>query len=200
MKITVCLPGALVVGLGFSGSTMAATPPPLCSAPRDLRGFSAGELSGANLVQQAWASVNDCDNREQFASIVMNNLDSISLPPESSMYVACRIAGVMAGAEEAVDAMWTQCDWQCSQEGTLMAQIGSKLYCNLSIRLGGLKAADQLIRMPVSLCGAEFQTTCDAAFLGQAQGDSQCYPYTMPPFDAAFRQAQNNQCTYTPHP
>lgn len=204
MKLSAASVGILIVGLGFVGESMAATPPSSCNTPRLRRGFHAGVASGHSLVQMSWNAVNDCDRLEDFADIVMNNIDSVSIPPESSDYVICRVEGIMQGAEEEVDAVWKQCEGDCAQEGRLIAQIGGRLYCELSIRLNGLALADDILRRPVRTCGVFFQVACDSEFLGFTQRYSnpsgRCYPYTVGPFEPVFRQARHNQCVYEPAP
>lgn len=200
MKVKAASVALVVAGLGLAGNALAAIPPATCDTPRERRAFDAGVRSGTSLVQQAWNAVNDCDSTEQFATVVMNNLDNLQIPAESSEYVVCRVAGVVQGAEEEVDRVWDRCDWECRKEGELMARIGGKFYCDLSIRLGGLALASNIIRLPVQTCGANFQIACDSEFMGYTQRNPLCLPYTQGGFTPVWNQSRNNQCAYNPAP
>ncbi|HVK68648.1 MAG TPA: hypothetical protein VM694_29515 [Polyangium sp.] len=200
MKLNAVSLGVFLVGLCFAGEALAVFPPARCRQPRERRAFDAGVRSGASLVESAWNAVNDCDQVERFADLVMNNLDSIDIPRESSDYVLCRVAGIVQGAEEVVDHTWNRCDWECRKEGELMARIGGKLYCDLSISLGGLGLASDIIRLPVRTCGLAFQIGCDAEFIGYTQNYPMCGQFTRDPFTPVWNQTRNNQCVYNPAP
>lgn len=200
MKVNGMSLGVLLVGLCIAGEALAVVPPALCSSPRDRRAFHAGVRSGESLIESAWNAVNDCDRIEDFANLVMRNIDDIEIPQESSTYVLCRVAGIVQGAEAVVDQTWNRCDWECRKEGELIARIGGKMYCDLSISLGGLGLAQDIIRFPVRTCGLAFQIGCDAEFMGYTQNYPMCGAYTRDPFTPVWHQTRNNQCTYNPAP
>jgi len=201
MSIKAASVGLVAAGFCFAGNVLAAQPPAICNSPRELRGFDAGVNLGTFLVEQGWNAVDDCDLMEDFANIVMNSVDSIGFPQESSVYVMCRVSGFVQGIEEEVHRTWNQCAWECGHEGRFVGQIGGKLYCDWSIALGGLPLADDIFRYPVRTCGAIFQIGCDSEFMGFTQmGYPGCSKYTGGEFRLVWDQARNNECVYNPTP
>lgn len=202
MKGKAAMFGVLMVGLGLSSEAMAQSAPLGCRAPRDTRAFEAGLQSGRSLVQQAWNSVSSCGNLERFSTVVMETLQSVSLPPGSDDYVVCRTVGTLAGAVDQVDEIWGLCAIACCDEGELVGWIMGKLYCDLSIALGGVRLTNFLVQRPMGFCGATAQTCCRDEFQSVTptyQGFyGACRPYTQGAFRATWMQSRNSVCSYRP--
>lgn len=200
MKREASMFGVLMALLGLSGNAAAQEVPLGCSAPRDTRAFEAGLLSGRSLVQQAWNSVASCGNLERFSSVVMETLQNVSLPPGSDDYVVCRTVGTLVGAVEQVDETWTLCAIACCDEGELVGWIMGKLYCDLSIALGGVRLTNFLVQRPMGFCGATAQACCRDTFQSVTptyQGlFGSCRPYTQGRFRATWTQSRNSVCSY----
>lgn len=204
MKISTARAVFVVVGLGLAGESAAATPPARCDTPRERQGFGAGVISGHGLMRLAWDQVDDCDHLEDFADVVMNNLDRLTIPPKLDDDVICLLDGILHGVEAGVGAVWRRCEGDCSAEGRLIGRIGGKLYCDLSIRLGGLEPAEDVLRRPTRTCGLFFQVACDSELTGftrrYSSSSGQCLPYTEGAYEQVFRRARANQCVYDAAP
>ncbi|HVK68649.1 MAG TPA: hypothetical protein VM694_29520 [Polyangium sp.] len=200
MKGKAAMFGGLLVGLGLSGTAMAQDTPLGCSAGREARAFESGLQSGKSLVQQAWNSVASCGNLERFSSVVMETLQNVSLPPGSDDYVVCRTVGTLAGAVDQVDDIWGLCATACCDEGELVGWIMGKLYCDLSICLGGVRLTNFLVQRPMGFCGSAAQACCRSEFTSitpSYQGlFGSCRPYTQGMFRATWSQSRDSVCAY----
>jgi hypothetical protein len=210
---------ASVSALLFTSFTAAAaapmsTVPPGCrdgtvtNPGRAARAYVAGMDSGKKLVTRAWSQVNDCDALEDFADIVVENIQSYSVSSRTA-YVICRYTGLVDGAFEQLDRVWTTCDDQCCLEGEVIGQLSAELYCELSIILGGLLDPDDFVRGPVTTCGLEFQTCCDSTFIGTSRNyvgydlsgrATACLQYTQGSYQSVWTETRNLECAYEPPP
>lgn len=128
----------------------------------------------------------------------------------------CRVQGVADGfIIRIVDLLG-----QCILDGAQWGQFTASLYCELSIQLGGLGAADEVFeRTPVGLCGELFENACDGVYSFVATGGkkaltsevksfcsrrslsimpySGCEPYTKGNFASIFANSMNQDCAYS---
>jgi hypothetical protein len=202
------LVSALVCFTTLSGASevFAEKPPPACHTTAvTTRAYQAGVNQGKALVGRVWLGVNKCDKLEAFASLVKENVSGYTLTG-SSAYNICRHTGLVDGVFQQLDAVWQSCNGQCCQEGAVIGELAAKLYCDLSILLGGLAAPDEFVRRPVFLCGAQFETCCDDRFTSTSKayigldtlGQQQCLPYTAGKYFDVWNGTRKLQCAYTP--
>jgi len=181
--------------------------PPACQRNSLTKSFyRSGVMQGKVLVDRAWLSVNNCDRLETFTDIVVANVESYTLTG-SSDYNICRFTGLHDGVFQQLDNVWTSCSGTCCEEGSVIGDLSARMYCQLSILLGGLAEPDEFVRRPVFLCGFAFQMCCDGDFFGtsltyrglDAFGDLQeCLPYTDGEYFSVWDDTRTLQCTYTP--
>lgn len=176
--------------------------PAACAGPRESRGYRGGEMAGKSLIRSAWRSVRDCDRMETFEDIVTRTLDRYSLPASATPYSVCRYSGMVNGMLDQLDEQFLECQAQCFEEGRISGEIAAIAYCELSIALGGLSTADDFIRMPVRMCGLNFEIGCDLEFMDvtllYANPGGTCEPYTRDRYYEVWDQTRHNQCAYEP--
>lgn len=190
-------------------TALAEDIPPGCSKnPYNTKAYQTGIYQGKCLVQRAWRATSSCDNLEAFSDIVTKNVKS-SAPTGATEYSVCRYTGLYDGVLQELDSVWTGCEGQCCQEGSVIGELAADMYCQLSILLGGLADPNDFVRRPVFFCGFAFQVCCDATFLSSSliyQGPdstgqmTQCTPYTEPPFIEIWNNTRELQCAYEPPP
>lgn len=101
------------------------------------------------------------------------------LTSDSSDGRRCRVQGVADGFLSRI----VQLLGQCILDGAQWGQFASTLYCQLSLDLGGLGAADgAFIRAPVGLCGNLFESTCDGVYAYIATEGQQAMSSTVARF------------------
>lgn len=202
----------LVCLVAFSGAktTFAADIPipPACQATTSTKtAYKSGISQGKALVDRAWLSVANCDRLETFTDIVIKNVENYALPTVSSAYNICRYTGVYDGVYQELDVTWNTCNGECCEEGSVIGDLSAKLYCKLSILLGGMVEPDEFVRRPVFLCGFAFEMCCDADFFGtsinysgkDSTGELQaCQPYTDGEYFTVWDETRVLQCAYTP--
>lgn len=192
--------------LSSARTAFAEVIPPACKGT--VAAYQAGVRQGNTLVKRAWLSVNNCDQLDAFVALVKANVSGFSLSGTST-YNICRHTGLIDGVFQQLDSVWQGCNGQCCQEGAAIGELAAKLYCDLSILLGGLGSPDEFVRRPVFLCGAQFETCCDRSFTGTSQAyigldfsglQQQCKPYTEGSYFKVWDGTRVLQCAYTPPP
>lgn len=184
----------------FGSTAVAYEIPNSCTGTYEAQAYNSGLMSGTNIVQMAWARLDNCDLIERFETIVVNILENMQLPPQASSVVACRYAGFANGIIQEVDNIYDYCQGLCYYEGEIIGQLVATAYCELSISLGGLMTADEFIRSPVRICGFHFEFACDVTFLFDtmtyANAFGTCEEYTYGDYYDVWDQVRNNQCAY----
>jgi hypothetical protein len=194
----------LVVVCSFAAAygSAAAQVPPECTSTTNARAYRTGRLAGANIAQQSWASLNDCDRVEQYEDVVISALERYSPGGAPTLYTRCRFRGVVEGVLDALDVVFASCVDACFLEGQFAGEISAFAYCELSIALNGLETADDFLRGPVQVCGLSFEIGCDTQFIDTSSAyDNElgsCEPFTAGEFQTVFDQARENQCAYNP--
>lgn len=208
MKALLSIP-IFLLAASTAGTAFADDIPPGCQASTAKRAYQSGVAQGKSLVDRAWLAINrNCDLLERFTDIVTADVESYTLSGNSA-YTICRFTGLHDGVYQGVDSVWRTCDGQCCNEGAVIGELSARLYCQLSIILGGLAAPDQFVRRPVLFCGFAFQMCCDADFfstsilykgldfLGVTQ---ECLPYTDGDYFDVWNGTRVLQCAYTNPP
>jgi hypothetical protein len=196
----------LIVSAAHDGHAQTPTPiPATCAATTAAsNAYKTGLKLGERIVQTSWNRINDCDRVEYFLSIVEDNVSRLTLPPRSSNSTICRYTGTVDGVYGALDTLYGTCADQCFLDGEFAGELSGEVYCELSIALGGLAAADDFLRGPVQVCGFNFEIGCDSAFIDTTTSytntDGVCGPFTEGSFFTVWDQARNNQCAYQPIP
>jgi len=190
----------------FSHTALAQDVPGSCQAdPRSQSQYRVGVQFGKLVVDQAWKTINeDCGQLENFTSILENSFNSLILPPKASLAVQCRHAGIVNGGIDALDDLWPVCTDLCKNDGLDIGKLVGKLYCDLSIALGGLAPADDFVRGPVMWCQLLGQTFCDVSYISYTptytSSAGACKPYTYEPYYETWDQFRNNGCAENPLP
>jgi hypothetical protein len=205
---TLATAALLTIAAAGAGSAHAADPidyPPNCNTSTMTRNaYKAGLKVGEKVVQVAWQSINDCDQVEHFLDVVGEDVDHLTLPVHPSAATVCRYTGTVDGVYNKLDALYGTCADQCFLDGQFAGELSGEVYCELSIALGGLAAADDFLRGPVAVCGFNFEVGCDSSFISvtetYANTDGLCEPFTVGEFSEVWEQARNNQCAYEPDP
>lgn len=205
-QLTIVTGLALAFAAAPDAHAQVSTPvPATCSAtPQATSAYRTGLRLGERIVTTSWSRVNDCDRVEYFLSIVEDNVSRLTLPPNASNSTICRYTGTVDGVYNMLDQLYGTCADQCFLDGEFAGEISGEVYCELSIALGGLAAADDFLRGPVQVCGLNFEIGCDSAFIGTtvsyANSEGVCEPFTEGEFFDVWDQARNNQCAYEPEP
>lgn len=154
------------------------------------RAYKTGLLAGRSLVQRAWQSVNECNQLDYFSNVVRANIEGYTVQGATT-YSICRYAGMVDGAYEELDVVWTACGGSCCWEGEVIGMLAADVYCRLSELLGGLLIPDDFVPRPVCLC-AGFSGCCGAAFNDVTR--ERCEQYTLPPFRDVWLTSRALQC------
>jgi hypothetical protein len=164
--------------------------------------YRTGLRTGKTIVSSAWNRVRDCDRVDYFLEVVEGNVSRLTLPANPSTSTVCRYTGTADGVYSELENLYGTCADQCFLDGEMAGALSGEIYCELSIALGGLVAADDFLRGPVQVCGLSFEIGCDSAFIDTtvdySNEDGVCRPYTEEEFFAVWDQARNNQCAYEP--
>jgi len=178
--------------------------PKNCQAdPRATSQYLTGVKFGQLVVDQAWNTINqDCGQLEEFEAILTNSFNSLILPPNASLAAQCRLSGIVNAGIDAIYELWPVCTEFCMNDGFDIGALVGKLYCDLSIALGGLEPADDFVRGPVMWCQFLGQTFCDVAYMSYTptyvSPVGECRPYTVEPYYATWDQFRNNGCAENP--
>jgi hypothetical protein len=198
------VPVLALAGVLTIASGAKAAPPTACTMGRNQIMYNAGILKGASLVNQAWGATDvqqNCDNWDLFEFQVKRVYALVisSIPPNASQAIQCMFYGEQDGALARLAELFSDCEIPCADQGTLVADLASMLYCELSMALEGLGLDVYLPAGDVESCGTAFQDACQAEFLAETGTYAGCEPYTMcSGFDEPWHQAQFNQCLYNP--
>jgi hypothetical protein len=191
---------------GTAQAQTSAPVPPACAATTSASSaYRTGLRLGERTVNSAWDNVRrDCGRVDQFMDIIDSSLTRLTLPAGASLATVCRYAGNIDGAYGALDLLYGTCADQCFLDGEMIGALTGEIYCELSIALGGLVAADEFIRGEVQVCGLNFEIGCDSAFIGTTleyeNTDGVCLPFTEDGFEPVWDQVRNNSCAYEPEP
>ena len=175
--------------------------PEMCEGPYETMFYNAGVATGQNLVDMAWNMIDDCDKIEYFESVIVSLLERLAPPENASLTVLCRYAGYAKGIMSRIDDIYTGCEVICYNEGMIIGELAAIAYCEISLQLGGLDTADQFIRMPVQMCGFNFEFGCDIKFMSltfeytNIYGSCEQYTWYGDYFEV-WDQVRNNQCAY----
>jgi hypothetical protein len=181
--------------------------PSKCEGSFLERAHYVGYLTGGNIVNQAWNAIeNDCNQVVEdtfFTDVILNTLKNLGIPAGAPDYVFCRYHGYIAGAADQLSAIEDECIDQCVQNGNMIGELATMMYCELSIALGGLEEADDLLEGVLSLCGEATVDACETLFNNNTPGyenflGQSCEPYTQDEFSNVWEQAKHNQCVYNP--
>jgi hypothetical protein len=96
-------------------------------------------------------------------------------------------------------------DQQCKDDGTAFGEAAARVYCDLSISLGGLGVDDLLTPGPTSSCSTKYEEACQKAFdrvtgtfeTVSGNPDAHCAPFTSGDFLEAYQVARFNQCLFS---
>lgn len=188
-------------------STTAAqpSPPSSCDTVQEAGLFALGVRKGRSLARQAIArAINPltvCSDLEAIEALRVSAqavVDGLYVPPGASEAVQCHVAGQVAGLLAQLLDLQAECLGVCIADGLFVGEVSGRLYCALSVALGGLVPVELLVRLPTDACGSAFQSSCDAGFATLATGDPACAPYTATPHAEAYVEARNNQCAVNP--
>jgi cysteine-rich repeat protein len=181
--------------------------PEICqTSDQNIQFYNLGFLKGGNLVDQAWNAIDqDCNALVEdtfFKTIILNLIYGMSLPPDATERVACHFYGSIAGIVARLLELEEECLEQCVLDGQFVGEFAAVMYCELSIALGGLSLADDLIEGILSLCGAAMVPACENTFETVAAtyetiSLESCAPYVD---TEVYDQAKHNQCVYNPVP
>ena len=196
-----------VVGMTamVSHTALAQDVPASCQVDqRSTAQYLVGEQFGRLVVDQAWNTINqDCGQLESFISILENSFNSLILPPNATRAVQCRHAGIINAGIDALDDLWPICTGLCTNDGLDIGRLVGKLYCDLSIALGGLAPAEDFVRGPVMWCQFLGQTFCDVSYMSftptYESPVGACRSYTVEPYYETWDQFRNNGCAENPN-
>jgi len=164
--------------------------------------YNLGFAAGQSLARQAFNSTAvaaDCDNYELFQGKIVAALGTIVVPPNPPTSTLCHFLGESDGMLDQVAQIQDTCTGICIVDGAFAGEVAAKLYCALSIALGGLGLDVTFLPQVVGLCGQNFEASCFAIFEDTAEHDvAGCVPFTVAPFTDVFDETSNNQCLYDP--
>lgn len=180
--------------------------PGSCQADaRSQNAYRLGEQFSIKTVDQLWNTYNkNCGQLESFYTIVEDVYYRLVLPPNASLSVQCRHAGLVNGAIGALDDLWLTCGAECKGDGEAIGRLIGALYCDLSISLGGLEPADDFVRGDVMYCQALGELFCDITYMSftptyKNEAGQECRPYTVEPYYVTWDQFRNNGCAENPN-
>jgi hypothetical protein len=208
-SVLVGIIGSVVIHAHMVSAQGTSDIPASCLADaRAQQQYQTGHGFGTSTVGQAWDTINqDCGQLERFESIVISSFESLILPPNASLAVQCRHAGILNGGIAALDDLWPICTDFCKEDGLQVGALVGQLYCDLSVALNGLEPADDFIRGPVMWCQFLGQTFCDVKYMSftkteymDMSGQNSCLPYTDEPYIEVWDQFRNNGCAENPLP
>jgi hypothetical protein len=197
------VPSTLALGLVAPiDSHAGSTAPDACSTGLQARAHAMGVELGEELVLRAWELVPDgCDSMELVESVIFDELQALSLPPDPSPVTTCRYIGTFDGVFAALGDQFSECIQQCFLDGSFWGELSGLIYCELAIALGGLGSVDLLARAPVEgLCGLSFEIGCELTYVATAeQYENQsgaCLPYTQGDYFEVWDDSRANMCSY----
>ncbi len=168
--------------------------------------YQSGVTKGAKLVSQAWKHFASCDKVERFTDSVLADVDAklaTNEANEDKPGKRCRQAGVAAGTYAGLDAVQQYCADKCFMHGDFVGAMAAIMYCNLAIDAAGAIDPEPWIRLPVSVCGFEFEVACDARFLGitasYANAFGACSLYTGPAYSETWNRSRLKSCDFDNH-
>lgn len=213
--------------LARTPSTCRATliAPAVCTG-RNSIGYSAGVGQGVSTVDQIWESdtVNqELDNwdilKTRVTDTIPNTVEAV-FEPTWSQYLQCRTQGLLEGSVCRMNELDPIPG--CQLDGVDWGKMSATLYCALSVDLGGLADIPPwFIRLPLGMCGTNFQTYCEDVYrYGATTGDDHlspaveaflvnksiapasllqpatCKPYTESPWNVVFDDSIFVDCSY----
>ena len=194
-----------------SAKIVSAQMPEICQQTLNDRAYNEGYRQGEKIVEDAWTAIvedpyeNDCyqvANETYFKGRILYILEQISMPGGASDFTICYYHGYITGVATRLQGIQQICEDQCVEDGTFIGQIATMMYCELSIALGGLALADDLIDGILTLCQDLMVDACEGTFETMTQEYESpfgvCEPYTQGDFEAVWNQAKTNQCVANP--
>jgi hypothetical protein len=76
---------------------------------RTQQSYEAGQRAGANIVKQAWATVDDCRRVDELRRVVDDSLSRLTSSKNSTLFVKCRYWGLTDGVEEELARVESSC-------------------------------------------------------------------------------------------
>ena len=212
-----------VVFCFMSVTQIAEAQIPDCTILPNSIGYNAGYWGGRSIVSQAWEAV-DCDlvkYNTYFQDTILDALAEAAAVPMTNDYLICRFLGYNQGANDKLQEIQSICPVPCVFRGEAIGQWATLMWCELSIEYGQcLAATTPLIDNPLTPCDEEMSLACEEYFaentpiyVTSTTPSYSCAPYapelgsSPPEFNppdpncqAAWEQAQNDQCVANPEP
>ncbi|MDI3287989.1 hypothetical protein [Polyangium sp. 15x6] len=203
MKIIAAMLASSIVGLVHAPEARAEPPfvPPKYRGFAEKVGFEAGRGPGRAIAREAVEKADVCDRLDRVAERMMAKARRSPRGMRKNPRALCEYAGTVQGIYDTLHGMAAKCSAHCCSEGKIVGEISAEVYCHLSIALDGLSVTDYLPRKPPSLCGAAFESCCEATFTEVTQSyvdaeGQQCRAYTEGAFLPAWEQSLNDQCAF----
>lgn len=201
---------ALLIPWMAAPAALAVDRPATCSSGFNLQSFDQGYNQGRNLINQLFQKtgaddLQRCQRNDQFASDVTTNIQRLTLPPNATDFVACRHSGLAHGTYEALLAISSKCDFECSFNGQLIGELSAKFYCDFAITFDGYPADPNWIpRNAFTTCDFSFTSSCDITFNVEADQFVQpvtalsCQPYIDFTPNSSFLLTRGLSCELPP--
>ncbi len=182
---------------------LVLAPPAQCTEAKLAKKYQQGVTRGVRVVSKAWKRTGSCALIEAFVDSVLTDFDvEVASDPttEEKPGKRCRLSGRLDGLFAALDSVQAYCDSKCVADGELIGRIEAIAYCNLVIDAAGAIDPEPWLRLPVGVCGFEFEVSCDAKFLGvtssYATASGACGPYTQSPYLDIWNRSRLKSCDY----
>lgn len=189
---------------------LAVDRPATCTTGFNKQSFDQGYNQGKNLINQLFLKVGAddlqrCQRNDQFASDVTTNIQRLTLPANATDFVACRHSGLAYGTYDALLAINSKCDFECTFNGELIGELSAKFYCDFAITFDGYPADPNWVpRNAFTSCDYSFTTSCDIKFNVEADQFVQpvttlsCKPYIDFAEDSAYLRTRGLSCELPP--
>lgn len=171
---------------------------PVCEG-RDARSLASGEIIGATIVDQAWASVgqnpDEIDTFRRSLKRIVRGVVRSTVRGGASSFVKCRAQGLVNGVKRRLQELQDEVRNLCIVDGEFWGELSAELYCELASAFDGLEFLDLTFpELQEATCGQAFEESCQETFAVTAEYF--CHAYTVHQYVAGYTENQRLACTY----
>lgn len=203
----------LIMTLGlaplFALSASATEPLPLSCEDSDLVAGAQGNgltrlnylsaASGtASLVRNSWSAIERCEGLDSFTATVESIMDGFELTADASAASVCRFTGAFDGIASELELIAQECGQSCSA-GHTRGALAARVYCEISVALGGIDVNTAFVRSQARLCDWDYEVGCESAFDSASRayaGGAACAPFLTGRYREVWARNQSKQCSF----
>ncbi len=177
--------------------------PSECSQRNLARVYENAYRRGERAVDKAARKLDDsCTQVEALQAELLDRLGQwIPQSGNGKGTPVCIAKGLTAGIYDALALLEMQCFGVCFMDGEFVGELAGTLYCELSLRFGGLGMPDMLSPPRSSPCGDRFEAACFETYTVTTQSYQDdrgraCSPYVAGAFEDVWLSTGREQCMY----